>query len=197
MRKEGSALGQVLLPDALQLAIETARAYGEQIVFTNGVFDLLHVGHVRYLQAARALGDRLVVAVNSDDSVRRLKGPLRPLVPQEERAELLAALACVDFVTLFDEESPAALITRLRPEVYCKGGDYAERPLPERATVESYGGRVVLLPQVDDRSSSRLIAEVVRRYGHSEQSDFGDPSGLRGPGRLSDPNAPSGGPRPA
>ncbi|MDI3298894.1 MAG: D-glycero-beta-D-manno-heptose 1-phosphate adenylyltransferase [Bacillota bacterium] len=146
-------------------AAAEARRQGRRLVFTNGCFDLLHAGHVRYLQAARALGDLLVVGLNSDASVRRLKGPLRPFVPEAERAEVLAALAAVDYVVLFEEASPAGLIAALRPEVYAKGGDYAERPLPERPVVEAHGGRVVLLPLVEGRSSSALAERVAARLG--------------------------------
>lgn len=133
---------------------------GRTVVWTNGCFDLLHLGHLRSLAAARALGDVLVVGVNDDDSVRRLKGPSRPLVPFPERAELLAALEPVDVVVGFAEDTPVATLERLRPDIVCKGEDYAESALPERATVESYGGRVVLLPLVPGRSTSALATAL-------------------------------------
>ncbi|MDI3316755.1 MAG: D-glycero-beta-D-manno-heptose 1-phosphate adenylyltransferase [Bacillota bacterium] len=142
-----------------------ARRQGKRLVFTNGCFDLLHSGHVRYLAGARALGDLLAVGLNSDASVRRLKGPLRPFVPQQERAEVLAALASVDYVVLFEEASPARLIAALRPEVYAKGGDYARRALPERPLVEAYGGQVVLLPEAEGRSTTALAERVAARLG--------------------------------
>lgn len=136
---------------------------GKTVVFTNGVFDLLHVGHVRYLQQARALGDVLVVGVNSDASARRLKGPGHPVVCQEDRAEVLAALACVDYVIIFEETTANNLLAALQPQVYVKGGDYAtgaEKALPEAALVTAYGGRVVLLPYVAGRSTTELLARI-------------------------------------
>lgn len=136
------------------------RAEGKRIVFTNGCFDLLHVGHLRYLQQARALGDVLVVGVNTDVGVRRLKGPSRPLVTERERAELLAGLRCVDYVTLFDEPLPCETIAALRPHFHVKGGDYRVEDLPEAAVVQSYGGEVVLMPLVPDRSTSNLVARM-------------------------------------
>jgi D-beta-D-heptose 7-phosphate kinase/D-beta-D-heptose 1-phosphate adenosyltransferase len=132
-------------------------------VFTNGVFDLLHVGHVRGLDRAATLGDVLVVAVNDDDSVRRLKGESRPLVPAEERAELLAALAPVDYVVVFDELEPSDLLRELRPDVVCKGADYAPphgKPMPERVVVEEYGGRIEFLPLVEGRSTTDLAGRL-------------------------------------
>jgi rfaE bifunctional protein nucleotidyltransferase chain/domain len=129
-------------------------------VFTNGCFDLLHVGHVRYLQAARQLGDRLVVGLNSDASVRQLKGPTRPLVPEDERAEVLAALACVDFVTIFSERTADNLLTLLRPQIYAKGGDYTPENLPEAATVEAYGGKISIVSFVPGRSTTDLVDRI-------------------------------------
>jgi len=134
------------------------RAEGKRVVFTNGVFDLLHVGHVRYLQEARALGDALLVGVNSDDSVKRLKGPTRPINSEDERAEVLAALACVDAVCVFPEDTPHALIEAVRPAVHAKGGDYASPDaLPETPLVRSLGGEVVILRLVPGRSTTRII----------------------------------------
>ena len=141
------------------------RAQGGRVVATGGCFDLLHAGHVRTLQAARALGDCLVVCLNSDASVRRLKGPGRPLVTQADRAAVLAALACVDAVVCFDEPTPEALLRRLRPDVFAKGGDYAERDLPERAVLAEWGGEVVALPHLTGRSTTRLVEEASRVAG--------------------------------
>src|SRR5438045_3436126 len=121
---------------------EQLRAAGKKLVATNGCFDLLHVGHVRYLQAARGLGDYLVVGVNSDASVRRLKGPTRPLVPAAARAEIIAALGCVDAVVIFDTPTAEPLVAALRPEVYVKGDDYSEATLPEARLVRAYGGTI-------------------------------------------------------
>jgi D-beta-D-heptose 7-phosphate kinase/D-beta-D-heptose 1-phosphate adenosyltransferase len=136
------------------------RAIGKKLVFTNGVFDILHVGHVRYLEQARALGDALVVAINSDRSVRELKGDDRPLMTQDERAEILAALTTVDYVTVFDELSPRALIVELLPDVLVKGGDYALNEIHGREEVEAAGGRVLSLPFVEGQSSTRIIERI-------------------------------------
>jgi len=136
------------------------RSAGKQLVFTNGVFDLLHVGHVRYLQQARELGDALVVAINSDRSVRELKGDSRPLMPANERAEVLSALAAVDYVTVFDDLSPRTLIARLLPDVLVKGGDYNPDQIHGREEVEAAGGRVVSLPFVEGASTSAIIGKI-------------------------------------
>ncbi|MCW2953258.1 MAG: rfaE2 [Conexibacter sp.] len=143
--------------------IAATRERGGVAVATGGCFDLLHAGHVRTLEAARALGDCLVVCVNSDASVRRLKGPSRPLVPARDRAGVLAALACVDAVVVFDEDTPAELLARLRPELWAKGGDYAGAPLPEATVLERWGGRAVVLPHHAGHSTTRLIEEAATR----------------------------------
>lgn len=137
-----------------------ARKSGKRIVFTNGCFDLLHVGHVRYLARARALGDLLVVGVNRDASVRRLKGPRRPIVPERERAEVLAALQSVDYVILFSEDTPLDLIRAVRPAFLVKGGDWQKRDIVGWDFVESYGGRVKPLPFVPGRSTTGLLAKI-------------------------------------
>jgi phosphoheptose isomerase len=155
--------GEVVSRDELLERRERWREGGRTVVFTNGVFDLLHVGHVRGLDRAATLGDVLVVAVNDDDSVRRLKGESRPLVPAEERAELLAALAPVDYVVVFDELEPSDLLRELRPDVVCKGADYAPphgKPMPERVVVEEYGGRIEFLPLVEGRSTTDLAGRL-------------------------------------
>ena len=138
------------------------RSEDKRLVFTNGVFDLLHVGHVRYLEQARALGDELVVAINSDRSVRELKGAGRPLMNQDERAEILAGLRAVSLVTIFDEVSPRTLIARLLPDVLVKGGDYALDEIHGREEVEAAGGRVVSLPFVEGLSTSAIIERMKR-----------------------------------
>lgn len=132
----------------------------KKLVFTNGVFDILHVGHVRYLAQARALGDALVVAINSDASVRELKGEARPLVNQSARAEVLAALSSVDYVTIFDDISPRTLIATLLPDVLVKGGDYALDQIHGREEVEAAGGRVVSLPFVDGASTTAILERI-------------------------------------
>ena len=144
-------------------AVERARRRGDRIVFTNGCFDLLHVGHLRGLEQARSLGDRLIVAVNSDASVRRLKGPGRPLVPRRQRMELLAGLECVDWVIGFGSETPLSLIVELRPDVLAKGGDWRLSEIVGRAEVESWGGRVVRLRQIPNTSTTRLVEEARRQ----------------------------------
>jgi D-beta-D-heptose 7-phosphate kinase/D-beta-D-heptose 1-phosphate adenosyltransferase len=136
------------------------RAAGVRVVFTNGVFDLLHVGHVRYLAQARALGDVLVVAINSDRSVRELKGPDRPVFVENERAEILAALRNVDYVVIFDNVSPRSLISQLLPDVLVKGGDYRIDEIHGREEVEAAGGRVIPLPFVDGASTTSLIQRM-------------------------------------
>jgi rfaE bifunctional protein nucleotidyltransferase chain/domain len=146
--------------DAVAAAV---RAAGGTVVATGGCFDLLHPGHIRTLEAARALGDCLVVCVNSDASVRRLKGAGRPVVSEADRAAVLRALRCVDAVLVFEEDTPAAALERLRPHVWAKGGDYAGRALPEAAVLERWGGQAVVLPFVDGKSSTRLIEEASLR----------------------------------
>jgi rfaE bifunctional protein nucleotidyltransferase chain/domain len=154
-------MGEILSADALAAKLAELRREGRRIALANGHFDLLHVGHLRYLRAARAEGDLLVVAVNDDASVARLKGPGRPVVPAAERAELLAALAPVDFVVVFEGDSPAPLLARLRPDVHCKGPDYgAPERVPEYGVVSSYGGRTALVGDPKDHATSDLIARV-------------------------------------
>lgn len=159
MRDSSDPRVKLLGWDELAERLEAARKSGRRIVFTNGCFDLLHVGHTRTLRQARALGDLLVVGINTDASVRRLKGEGRPLVPEAERAELIASLACVGYVTLFDEATPEALLSRLRPEIHVKGGDYQEE-LPETPLVRSWGGRVVILPFTPGRSTTELAERL-------------------------------------
>jgi len=149
-----------------QLQEERARlrALGQKLVFTNGVFDILHVGHVRYLEAARALGDALVVAINSDASVRELKGAGRPLINENERAEILAALRATSYVTIFNQISPRSLIAELLPDVLVKGGDYALDEIHGREEVEAAGGCVVSLPFVEGVSTSAIIDRMKKRF---------------------------------
>jgi rfaE bifunctional protein nucleotidyltransferase chain/domain len=150
--------------EALKEKVQVLKRGGKKIVFTNGCFDLLHIGHVRYLEAARAEGDVLVVGVNSDRSVRQIKGPGRPLVPENERAEVLASLACVDFVTLFDEPDPLVTIRSLMPDVLVKGADWGEDAIVGRDVVEAMGGRVVRIPLTEGASTSRIIEKILTNY---------------------------------
>ena len=160
MRK---ARSKRLARSAAVRAVRAARRRGLRVVFTNGCFDLLHVGHVRSLEAARRLGDRLIVGVNADAGVRRLKGPGRPIVPARQRAEILAALECVDWVVLFRETTPLGLIRALRPDVLAKGGDWSRDAIVGRELVEGWGGRVVRLREVPGVRTSGLISLAGRR----------------------------------
>lgn len=150
--------------DDLIRIIEDLKASGKKVVFTNGVFDLLHVGHVRYLEDARAQGDVLVVAVNSDRSVRALKGPHRPVLSQDERAEVLSGLGCVDYITIFDEETPHELISSILPHVLVKGGDWTKDDVVGRDLVERSGGEVLILPFHQGTSTTTLIQRILKRY---------------------------------
>ncbi|HXR66785.1 MAG TPA: adenylyltransferase/cytidyltransferase family protein [Ktedonobacteraceae bacterium] len=158
----------VLARDILAAEMSRRQANGERGVFTNGCFDLLHLGHVRYLQEARALGDFLVLGLNSDESVAFLKGPGRPLVPASERAEILAALSCVNYVTIFSERTANTIVELLRPAIYVKGGDYASAQagapdftrLPEASSVLAYGGTIRLIPYLPGHSTTELIATI-------------------------------------
>ena len=154
-------MGIVLTVPELKSRIAALKAQGKTVAFANGHFDLLHVGHLRYLQAARAAGDALVVGINDDSSVERLKGPGRPVVPAAERAELLAALEPVDFVVVFAGDSPAPLLAELKPDVHCKGTDYGtpER-VPEYEAVRAYGGRTALVGDPKDHATSDLISRI-------------------------------------
>ena len=172
----------VFVADIEELAriVRRLQAEGRTVVFTNGAFDLLHVGHVRALVDARSRGGALVVAVNSDLSVSAAKGPGRPLVPEAERVEILCALACVDYTTLFDDPKVDRLLLALKPDVHAKGTDYTEETVPERATVLSYGGRIAIVGDPKDHSTSafreRLLAAARRRPG------MRDPEAGRGSG---------------
>lgn len=151
----------------LALHLQQAKAVGNVVVTTNGCFDVLHLGHLRYLQAARQLGDLLVVAVNSDSSVRELKGENRPLVPEDERAEMLAGLECVDYVVIFPESTPIELLAELKPSIHVKGGDYKLEQLVEREVVEENGGKVIVGLNVPGKSTTNLIEVICERYSDS------------------------------
>lgn len=160
---------KIVSREKLAREMRRKQSAGERGIFTNGVFDLLHLGHVRYLQEARALGDFLVLGLNSDASARRLKGQGRPLVPQDERAAILAALTCIDYVVIFDEPTAEPLVELLRPAIYVKGADYASPDatpdtsrLPEAKVVQSYGGQVRLIPYLPGHSTTELIEKIKR-----------------------------------
>lgn len=150
--------------DVLAAIITAEKARGKRVVFTNGCFDLLHAGHVKYLQKARNLGDLLILGLNSDASVRRLKGEKRPLISEDERAHILAALDCIDYVVLFDQDTPLELITALKPHILAKGGDYTADAVVGKDVVEAYGGRVELVSFVDGKSTTNIIERVLERY---------------------------------
>jgi rfaE bifunctional protein nucleotidyltransferase chain/domain len=154
----------VLTWEETELLVRGARAEGRRVVFTNGVFDLLHPGHVRYLQHARSLGDILIVGLNADASVRRNKGPGRPITPQDERAEVLAALECVDAVVIFEEDTPAEIVRLVEPDVLVKGADWPADQIVGRDTVEARGGRVVLVA-VEQGYSTSTIVERIKHAG--------------------------------
>jgi rfaE bifunctional protein nucleotidyltransferase chain/domain len=153
-------MGAVVREDELIRAVATERSAGRTVAFANGCFDLLHVGHVRYLQGAAAEGERLVVAVNSDASVRVLKGPARPILPEEDRAELVAAIRGVSYVVVFSDTTVERLLLLLRPDVHCKGTDYTVETVPERAVVQSYGGRTAIVGDPKHHNTRELIARI-------------------------------------
>lgn len=157
----------VSLKDLVAIS-ERLKAQGKTVVLTNGHFDVLHVGHVDCLQRAKALGDVLIVGLNSDASTRLLKGEKRPIVPQEERAHLLAALGCVDYVVIFEERTAERLLVALKPEVYAKGGDWAIEDLPEAKVAAEHGIRIEILPRLPNRSTTDIIGTILARYGGDE-----------------------------
>ena len=162
MRVEGPGESRVLSREQAVALVAALRAESKTVVFTNGVFDLLHPGHVRYLEVARSLGDALILGLNGDASVRRNKGPARPITPEQERAEVLAALSAVDAVVIFDEDTPAEIVEALQPDILVKGADWPADQIVGRDTVEARGGRVVLVP-VEQGHSTTSIVERVRR----------------------------------
>lgn len=153
-------MGEILSRAALIDRIKHDRDRGLSIAFANGGFDLLHVGHVRYLEGAKREADRLVVAINSDASVRGLKGPSRPILPEADRAELVAALRAVDYVVIFSEPTVASLLEALKPDVHCKGTDYTIETVPERDTVNAYGGRIAIVGDPKDHSTTDLLSRL-------------------------------------
>ena len=160
--------GKIKTRKQLQVLLKGLHARGKRIVFTNGCFDLLHVGHVRYLKKAKAYGDLLIVALNSDKSIHLIKGPQRPINPEWARAEVLAALDSVDYVTLFDEPDPQNLIATLLPDVLVKGSDWPKNQVIGKEIVEARGGKVITLPVVPHVSTTRIIGDIIKKYGKTQ-----------------------------
>jgi D-beta-D-heptose 7-phosphate kinase/D-beta-D-heptose 1-phosphate adenosyltransferase len=154
----------------LKATVDRLKREGKKVVFTNGCFDILHAGHTRYLREARKLGDALILALNSDSSVRSIKGPMRPIVPEAERAEVVAALDSVDYVTVFDELTPLELIEFLRPDVIVKGGDWAEKDIVGAETVRKWGGRVAIMPEIEGASTTNIIDKVLQVYRSGDEA---------------------------
>ncbi len=157
--------GKIYDREELKKELVALRNKGRKIVFTNGCFDILHVGHVRYLHAARQIGDVLVLALNSDSSVRAIKGPKRPLISEQERAVVVAALEAVDYVTIFSETTPLALIEYLQPDVLVKGGDWGEDQVVGREAVAKWGGKVVIIPVIKGASTTNIVEKISSVYG--------------------------------
>jgi D-beta-D-heptose 7-phosphate kinase/D-beta-D-heptose 1-phosphate adenosyltransferase len=151
--------------EELKKIIDRLRKEGKKIIFTNGCFDILHVGHTRYLEEAKKQGDVLVLGLNSDDSVRSIKGQKRPVIPENERADVVAALESVDFVTIFPELTPLELIEYLKPDVIVKGGDWKEEQVVGRKSLEKWGGRVIIIPEIKGSSTTNVIDKIIEVYG--------------------------------
>jgi D-beta-D-heptose 7-phosphate kinase/D-beta-D-heptose 1-phosphate adenosyltransferase len=158
-------MNKIMTRENLKGEVSRLRREGKKIVFTNGCFDILHVGHTRYLREAKKLGDVLVLALNSDSSVRSLKGEKRPLVPENERADVMSSLESVDYVTIFPEATPLELIEYLQPDVLVKGGDWAEENLVGRDSVQSWGGRVAIIPEIKGSSTTNIVEKIRKVYG--------------------------------
>jgi rfaE bifunctional protein nucleotidyltransferase chain/domain len=169
-------MAEILDRDALIERVKTDRARGLTHAFANGAFDLLHVGHIRYLEAAKREADRLIVAINDDESIRGLKGSSRPVLPQADRAELVAALRAVDYVVTFSDPTVTALLEVLKPDVHCKGTDYTVDTVPERATVRAYGGRIAIVGDPKDHSTSDLLTRLRSNPALSEREPVEGPA---------------------
>jgi len=157
-------MNKILERNTLKDKLEELRKKGKRVAFTNGCFDILHVGHVRYLREAKKTADILVLALNSDSSVRLLKGEERPLVPEKERAEILAALEFIDFVTIFEELTPLELINYLKPDILIKGGDWPEEKVVGREEIKEWGGRVAIIPEVEGKSTTNIVEKIKKLY---------------------------------
>jgi D-beta-D-heptose 7-phosphate kinase/D-beta-D-heptose 1-phosphate adenosyltransferase len=158
-------MNKIYPKDELKAEVGRLKREGKKVIFTNGCFDILHAGHTRYLREAKKLGDVLILALNSDNSVRSIKGEKRPIVPEAERAEVVASLASVDYVTVFDELTPLALIEFLQPDVIVKGGDWAEKDIVGAEAVGKWGGRVAIMPEIEGASTTNVIEKVLQVYG--------------------------------
>jgi D-beta-D-heptose 7-phosphate kinase/D-beta-D-heptose 1-phosphate adenosyltransferase len=161
-------MNKILERNALKDKLEELRTKGKKIAFTNGCFDILHVGHVRYLREAKKTADVLVLALNSDSSVRSLKGEEKPLIPENERAEILAALEFIDFITIFEELTPLELINYLKPDILIKGGDWPEEKVVGREEVKKWGGRVAIIPEVEGKSTTNIVEKIKKLYYSNE-----------------------------
>ncbi len=161
-------MNKIYSREELKKKIDRLRKAGKKIVFTNGCFDILHVGHTRYLEGAKKQGDVLVLGLNSDDSVRSLKGTKRPLTPENERADIVAALESVDYVTIFPELTPLELIEYLKPDVLVKGGDWKEEQVVGRKSVEKWGGRIIIIPEIKGSSTTNIVEKIIEVYGKNE-----------------------------
>lgn len=153
-------MGQVVTLNDLIEILPELKAQGKKIVTTNGCFDILHAGHVRYLNKAKALGDILIIGLNSDKSVKSIKGPTRPINCEDDRAEVISALSSVDFVVMFEEDTPANLLAALKSDIHVKGGDYTEESLPEAEIIKAYGGKIAFIPLVEGRSTTNIIEKA-------------------------------------
>jgi rfaE bifunctional protein nucleotidyltransferase chain/domain len=163
--EKGDTMNKIYSREKLKEEIDRLRKEGKKIVFTNGCFDILHVGHTRYLKEAKKRGDVLILGLNSDESVRSLKGETRPLIPESERADVVAALESVDYVTIFHETTPLELIEYLKPDILVKGGDWKEEQVVGRQSVEKWGGSVVIIPEIIGSSTTNIIEKIKKVYG--------------------------------
>lgn len=164
-RREREVKDKIVNREQLHRELVRLRTEGKKIVFTNGCFDILHVGHARYLKEAKETGDILVLALNSDSSVKAIKGGKRPLIPEEERAYMIASLEVVDYVTIFSETTPLELIEYLRPDILVKGGDWAEDKVVGRESVREWGGKVVIVPEIKNASTTNIVEKIIKVYG--------------------------------
>ena len=170
------AKDRVKTQDELAEIVAKARAVGKKVVFTNGIFDFIHSGHAEYLEKARELGDMFVLAINSDESTRRIKGPTRPINAEHDRALILASLRCIDYVTIFNEDTPVNIIDKLKPSIHVKGGDYDPEKMPETATVRKHGGDVIIIPLVEGYSNSKQFSKI--QNNAADESNFERPEWL-------------------